>query len=99
MSSDKEDDLSFQLPESKWGIIMVFVVVILGIILLWVWMIHSENANKARFEALCHTPRGVEGLNCFDLQEAIWVCPEALDYFIEINCTIANRTMRVVGYD
>lgn len=96
-SNNDEDNLSWNLPDSKIGKILVFGFLILGIIALWVWMIHAENVNKARFEALCHEPWAVEGLNCFDLQEAIWVCPDALEYFTEINCTIANRTMRVVN--
>jgi hypothetical protein len=97
MPDKKEDDIgSDKRDYSASGQAIIFALLIFEIFAIIMTVKSCEEADAEPFEAICNHPRDIEGLTCFELQNAIMVCPDASELFNEMNCSMANRTMVMV---
>lgn len=95
--TDKQNQMGMEL--SNHSPLMQFLIILGiagGFFALALWVGNLEKQAELRFEAICQNPNNITDLNCYDLQEAINVCPEASQLFNDMNCSMANRTMRMV---
>lgn len=93
----KDNDIGIPIskysPSVQFSIILLIVGGFFGLIFL---IGNYERQANLRFESICDNPRIMSDISCYDLQEAINVCPEASLLFYDMNCSMANRTMRMV---
>lgn len=96
--ADYEIEYNGGKDKSMITYIIAFIIVVGVLVGMFLVVDRWEQNNKPRFDEICYNPRDVPDLSCFELQEAIWVCPKAMELFEERNCTFQNRTMKMVNH-
>lgn len=84
----KKDNYEFDI------IGMAMLMVVLTLVGFHLYQTYHPEPPNSRFEALCFEPDTISNINCSELKQIVWACPDAYIKWKEMNCSVQNLTMR-----